>query len=163
MGSLDLIDECKHMVKITQSATHPEPLSWPLHEQLRFVRGIADGEGGPKLYYHKGKDGSPKYANSRLVAISNTDLPLLATVKEVLSNVLIKSAIYLDGRAGQRRARKDAYVLVISLGESLERFQNQIGFTNPRKAAILSQIVRSYKRYLKTVKSTAETEPLSRP
>lgn len=150
------------MVKITRSETYPELLSWPLEQQLRFVRCIADGEGGPKLYFHQAKNSEIRYANNRHVAISNTDLPLLATVKTILSRVL-KSAIYLDGRAGQRRARKDAYVLVISLGESLERFQRLVGSTNPGKAAILTRIVASYKRYLKTVKSTAETEPISRP
>lgn len=151
------------MVKVVRADVYAEPLSWPLRQQLRFVRGIADGEGGPKLYYHKARDSSVRYANNRHVAISNTDLPLLATVKVIISKVLIKSAIYLDRHAGQRRARKDAYVLVISLGESLERFQKYVGFTNPRKAAILARIVASYNRYLKTVKSPEETEPLSRP
>jgi intein-encoded DNA endonuclease-like protein len=151
------------LVKITRADVYPEPLSWPLREQLRFVRGFADGEGGPKLYYHRAMNSTVRYANNRHVALSNTDLPLLATVKEILSKVLIKSAIYLDRHEGKKRARKDAYVLVISSGESLERFQKHVGITNPGKAAILVKIVGSYKWYLKTVKSPEETEPLSRP
>jgi hypothetical protein len=97
------------------------------------------------------------------VTLSNTDLVLLATVKIILSKVLIKPAIYLDHREGQGRTRKDAYVFVISMGEGLERFQRYVGFTDPRKAAILDMIVESYRRYLKTVKSQAQTDPLSRP
>jgi len=151
------------LVKITRADIYSEPLAWPLKEQLRFVRGLADGEDGPKPYYHKALQSSARYANNRNVTISNTDLSLLATAKAILSKVLIKSAIYLDQREGQNPKWKAAYVLVISLGESLERFQRYVGFTNPRKAAILAKIVRSYKRYLKTVKSQAATDPLSRP
>ena len=141
------------MVKITEAETYPEPLSWKLGEQLRFARGFADGEGGPRLYYHKAAHSSVRYANNRHVVLSNTDLPLLATIRAILSKAAIESTIYLDHRAGEKRATRDSYVLVITRGESLENFQKYVGFTNPKKAAILAKIVGSYKRYLKTVKS----------
>ncbi len=47
-------------------------LVWPVSEQLRYVRGFSDGEGGPRLYYHKDKRGVKRYANIRSVVISNT-------------------------------------------------------------------------------------------
>jgi intein-encoded DNA endonuclease-like protein len=151
------------LAKVKDSEPYTEPLSWPPSEQLRFVRGFADGEGGPRLYFHKTRNLSTSYANIRMVVISNTDLPLLMTIKRILSNVGIESTIYLDHRAGEKKAKKDSYVLVILRGESLAAFQRLIGFTNPAKAAKLLEIVRSYKRYAKTVKSCATDHNDSRP
>ena len=74
---------------------------------------------------------------------------MLATVKAILSKVSAESAIYLDYFAGEKRATKDSYVLVITSGQSIENFQKFIGFTNPKKAETLRKIVASYKRYLK--------------
>ena len=142
------------MAKVVTAETYTEPLSWALGEQLKFVRGFADGEGGPRLYYHKAANSSVRYANNRHVVISNKDLPLLATVRVILSKVSVESTIYLDHREGEQKATKDSYVLFITRGESIENFQRNVGFTNPGKAAILAKIVGSYKRYLKTVKSS---------
>jgi len=51
------------------------------------------------------------------------------------------------------RSKKDAFVLAITSGESLKRFSELVGFTNPDKAEKLRRIVASYKRFIKTVKS----------
>jgi intein/homing endonuclease len=141
------------MSKVSVAETYSEPLTWSLPEQLKFVRGFSDGEGGPRLYYHKAPHSSKRFANNRHVVLSNTDLSLLATVRTILSKVSIESTIYLERHAGEGRSKKDSYVLVITRGESIENFQRFIGFTNPGKAAILAKIVASYTRYLKTVKS----------
>ena len=151
------------MVKISDAGTYPEPLSWPLLEQCRFARGFADGEGGPRLYYHKARHSSARYANIRMVVLSNTDLPLLATIRAILLKVEVRSHIYLDHRPSENGNRKDAYVLVVSDGRSLKNYQKYIGFTNPRKAEILARIVASYKRFLKTVKSAEGMASFSRP
>ena len=96
-----------------------------------------------------GKESSVKYANTRHVKISNTDLPLLVCVQTILSRVSIDSTIYLDHPAGTRNSKKDAYILVISDGRSLLNYLKLVGFTNPVKAAKLAKIVASYKRFQK--------------
>ena len=65
----------------------------------------------------------------------------------------IESRIHVDQCAGQGKAKRDSYVLVIMRGQSLLRFSQKIGFTNPRKAGTLNRIAKSYKRFIKTVKS----------
>jgi intein-encoded DNA endonuclease-like protein len=134
------------------SKAYPEPLGWPRDQQRRYVRGLADGESGPRFYMHKGKTGK-LYPNNRHVVISNTDLGLLRTASEILVRVGILSTIYLERKAGMGKSKKDAYALVITSGESLKRFSELVGFTNPDKAEKLRRVVASYKRFIKTVKS----------
>ncbi len=88
-----------------------------------------------------------------MVVFSNTDLRMLNTVRRILLSVGIQSTIYLDQKAGQKKATKDSFVLSIMRGESLTRFQELVGFTAPSKSKTLKRIVQSYKRFTKTVKS----------
>jgi LAGLIDADG DNA endonuclease family protein len=149
------------MTKVESRVTYPEPLTWPVAEQLRYVRGFADGEGGPRLYYHKARHSTTKYPNIRMVVISNTDLPLLNTVRVILHKANIESTIYLDHRERKGEVRRDSCVLVILRGQSLEEYQRLVDFTNPAKADTMRKIVSSYKRYAKTVKSPSEAWPSS--
>ena len=70
-----------------------------------------------------------------------------------MQGVEIESRIYVDQYAGERRAKKDSYVLVVMRGQSLMRFSKLIGFTNPKKAEKLNLIIKSYKPFIKTVKT----------
>jgi intein/homing endonuclease len=146
------------MSKVSTAKTYSEPLTWPPNEQLRFVRGFADGEGGPRLYYRSTLSGK-MYASNRMVVISNTDLPLLNTVKVILGSAGIESTIYRDHRDVAGTTRRDSYVLVVLRGQSLERYEKLVSFTNPAKAQRMRRIVQSYKRYAKTVKSPSESRP----
>ena len=87
-----------------------------------------------------------------MVSFSNTDLRLLSTVKAILLQAGIESVIYLDLKAGEKKSKKDSYLLDIIRGESLTRFEKLVGFTNPSKSAKLRSIVQSYRRFTKTVK-----------
>ncbi len=141
--------------QIDDAEPYSEVLAWSRNEQLRYVRGFADGEGGPRLSYHKSMDGLRSYANIRMVVISNTDLKLLSTIKRIPGGVGIESRIYLDHRAGERKATKNCCALAVLRGQSLERFARLVGFTNKLKAEKLPTIVKSYKRYSKRVKFLA--------
>lgn len=142
---------------------YPEPVSWPIKEQLRYVRGFADGEGGPGFYFHKSPVTGKKYPNIRAVVISNTDLKLLRTAERILWSVGIYSKVYLDQKAGEKKAKKDSFILAITRGESLNRYADFIGFTNAEKSLTLDRIVRSYKRFIKRVKFPPQTTVFSRP
>ncbi len=138
---------------VTSASVYEEILSWPTIQQLRYVRGFADGEAGPRFYFHKAVNSTRMYPNIRMVVFSNTDLRMLNTVRRILLSVGIQSTIYLDQKAGQKKATKDSFVLSIMRGESLTRFQELVGFTAPSKSKTLKRIVQSYKRFTKTVKS----------
>ena len=140
-------------MRLATEEAYDEILSWPRIQQLRYVRGFADGEAGPRFYFHKAINSRRKYPNNRMVVFSNTDLRMLNTVRMVLLQSGIMSTIYLDQKAGQKKAKKDSYVLVITMGESLMRFERLVGFTAYSKSETLKRIVRSYKRFTKTVKS----------
>lgn len=133
-------------------ADYDELLSWSKAEQMRYVRGFGDGEAGPRLYHHRSKDSVKMHLNIRSVVFSNTDLRLLATVRRIQKNVGVDSKIYINQRAGEKKATKESYALVIVRRSSLEIFTKLVNFTNTRKADILSQILSSYNRTIKKVK-----------
>jgi len=139
-------------MSIAPAEVYSELLSWPQEQQLRYVRGFADGEAGPRFYSHKGAN-SKTYPNTRLVVFSNTDLRLLSSVQAMMLQAGIESRIYLDQKAGEKKAKKDSFVLDILRGQSIIRFEKLVGFSNPSKAAKLRKIVLSYKRLTTTVKS----------
>lgn len=139
-------------MNVVPAEVYSELMAWPQNQQLRYVRGFADGEAGPRFYFHKASKSNRVYPNNRMVSFSNTDLRLLSTVKAILLQAGIESVIYLDLKAGEKKSKKDSYLLDIIRGESLTRFEKLVGFTNPSKSAKLRSIVQSYRRFTKTVK-----------
>ncbi len=123
-------------------------LAWPLNEQARYLRGFVDGEGGPRFYrWHHERKGHhvPGDPHVRAIAISNADKRLLNTVQQMLKNLGIRSRIYLDVRKGERKATRDGWVLKILDKESITKFAELIGFSDPKKMDILQQIIASYR------------------
>lgn len=124
-----------------------EMLYWKKTEQAKYIRGFADGEGGPRFYVWKGKKVGNRYVgemNVRAIAITNSDKRLLNTVQIMLHKLDIKSHIYIDVKKGERKATKDAWSLKILDKNSLTNFSKSIGFSETRKAKILKRIVNSY-------------------
>jgi len=127
-----------------------EMLAWPLNEQAKYLRGFADGEGGPRFYrWHHEKRGhhSPGEPHNRAITISNSDKRLLNTVQQMLKNVGIKSRIYLDAQKGERKATMNSWVLKILDRESITKFAELIGFSDPKKMDVLQQIIASYRQH----------------
>jgi len=127
---------------------YPEMITWSLREKARYIRGFADGEGGPRFYRWKGAQKGHHYSgdmNVRAVAITNSDKRLLNTVQIMLGDLGIKSHIYIDIRKGERKATKNAWSLKILDKKSLIKFSKAIGFSETRKSNILKEIVASYK------------------
>lgn len=128
---------------------YTEMLTWPLEEQAKYVRGLADGEGGPRFYRFSGErrghhhDGDP---HIRAVVISNTDKALLLTVQKMLENLGIRSRMYLDAQKGHGKSTKDAWILKVLDGKSISKYAVLVGFSIPHKMELLRQIVASYKR-----------------
>jgi len=63
----------------------------------------------------------------------------------MLKNLGIRSRIYLDVRKGERKATVDSWVLKILDKESITKFAQNIGFSDPRKIDVLQQIIASYR------------------
>jgi hypothetical protein len=124
-------------------------LSWSNVEKAKYIRGFADGEGGPRFYKRKGiKEGHLKSGQSliRGISISNSDFYLLNTVGLMLTDFGIKSHIYLDVKKGDKKATMNAWILRILDKESIKKFTEIIGFSNPVKQDILYQILASYRK-----------------
>ena len=127
---------------------YAEMLAWPLNEQAKYLRGFADGEGGPRFYRwrHERKGHHvPGEPHNRAITISNSDKCLLNTVQRMLKNLGVKSHMYLDVRKGERKATMDSWVLKILDKESITKFAKLIGFSNPQKMDVLQQIIASYR------------------
>ena len=127
---------------------YAEMLAWTLNEQAKYLRGFADGEGGPRFYRwrHERKGHHvPGDPHVRAIAISNSDRRLLNTVQQMFKNLEIRSRIYLDVRKGERKATMDSWVLKILDKESITKFAELIGFSDPKKMDVLQQIIASYR------------------
>ncbi|MBE0512889.1 LAGLIDADG family homing endonuclease [Candidatus Bathyarchaeota archaeon] len=127
---------------------YTEMLAWTLNEQAKYLRGFADGEGGPRFYRwrHERKGHHvPGDPHVRAIAISNSDRRLLNTVQQMFKNLEIRCRIYLDVRKGERKATMDSWVLKILDKESITKFAELIGFSDPKKMDILQQIIASYR------------------
>src|SRR3989344_9615904 len=89
-------------------------LHWSLIEQIKYIRGFADGEGTPIMNMgYKKKNGKLYHQWDRRIKLSNTDKTLLITIKKMMDTVGIKSKIYLDHAAGTGRATKDCWALLV--------------------------------------------------
>jgi len=90
-------------------------LSWPPSEQVRYLRGFFDGEGGPRFYRYKGKKGRHVMSEPhvRAVDVANSDKRLLTTVQQMLKNLGIRSRMYLDARKWERKATVDSWRLKV--------------------------------------------------
>lgn len=129
---------------------YTEMLAWPLNEQAKYLRGFVDGEGGPCFYRYRGeKKGhhSPGEPHVRAVDVSNSDRRLLNTVQRMLEKLGIRSRTYLDAQKGERKATMDSWRLKILDKESITKFAELIGFSDPKKMDILQQIIASYREH----------------
>jgi len=127
---------------------YQEMLAWSPKEQAKYIRGFVDGEGGPRFYrWRSERKGHhvPGEPHVRAITISNSDKCLLNTVQQMLTNLGIRSRIYLDVRKGERKATVDSWVLKILDKESITKFAQNIGFSDPRKMDVLQQIIASYR------------------
>jgi len=127
---------------------YAEMLAWPLSEQAKYLRGFANGEGGPRFYcwrHERRGHHVPGEPHNRAITISNSDKRLLNTVQQMLKNLEIKSRMYLDVRKGERKATRDSWVLKILDKKSITKFAELIGFSDPEKMDVLQQIIASYR------------------
>ena len=122
-------------------------LDWPTNEQARYIRGFGDGEGSVinSLAYKKVKDKRYQQRN-RTIKFSNTNKENLIIIKKMLEKMDIESHIYIDTRAGIRRATIDSWSLVICGKVNFIRFDRLIGFSDKQKAKKLKKMILSYKR-----------------
>lgn len=125
---------------------YADMLHWPVDNQMKYIRGFADGEGTPIMRKgYKKKNGKLYPQWDRKIKISNSDKELLLTVKEMLQNARIDSRLYLDHAAGRGRATIDCWALCILKKDSIARFNEFIGFTQTRKADLMKSIIASYR------------------
>jgi intein/homing endonuclease len=124
-------------------------LGWTLPEQERYIRGFADGEGWPAFYRTRSNHGHhrPGYVSIRAVFISNTNKPLLQTVRKMLGALGIESKLYLDAEPGTRRSTVTSWKLTILGRENLLRFREKVGFSDASKARTLTSMLDSYRKH----------------
>ena len=119
---------------------------WSRREQIKYIKGFTDGEGGPVM--HRGKkikNGKVYPQWGRKVSITNSNKELLLTLQEILKTIGITSHIYLNHRKGTGRCTIDSWQLVILGKENIEKFGRIIGFTDIEKQIKLNKILASYR------------------
>jgi intein/homing endonuclease len=126
-----------------------EMLRWTPHEQERYIRGFVDGEGWPAYYRTRSRQGHhrPGYVNMRGIFVSNTNRALLQDIRTMLSGLGIKSKLYLDAEAGDRRSKITSWKVSILGRDNLLRFREAIGFSDPGKARTLKAMLNSYRKH----------------
>lgn len=123
-----------------------EMLEWSTKEQMKYIRGFADGEGTPIMRLGcKRKNGKEYPQWDRKVKLSNSDKEMLITIQEMLHNMGVMSRLYIDHKAGTGRATKDCWALLVLGKENIARFGKLVGFTDAQKADQLRKIVASYR------------------
>jgi len=123
-----------------------EMKNWSKKEQIKYIKGFTDGEGGPVMYRGKKVKNNRIYPQwDRKIAITNSDKKLLFMLKKTLKGFNIESHIYLNHKKGTGRCTIDSWQLVVLGKENIERFGKIIGFTNIEKQAKFNQISASYR------------------
>ncbi|MFH0830345.1 MAG: LAGLIDADG family homing endonuclease [Candidatus Aenigmatarchaeota archaeon] len=125
---------------------YSEMLNWPQSQQMKYIRGFADGEGTPIMRRGCKKKNGKEYPQwDRKIKISNSDKKLLLTVQKMLEKAGVESRIYLDHAAGTGRATMDCWALLVLGKSNMTKFGSLVGFTESRKAILIRKILDSYR------------------